>query len=68
MMLDVDIIGETAGKVWEYLNKHGESSRAELKRGLNFSDLQVGTALGWLAREEKLDFVAVKNTFRVSLV
>ena len=44
MMLDVQMIGEKAGKVWQYLDKHRDASRAELKRALGLTDLEVGTA------------------------
>ncbi len=67
MMLDTRMIGKKAGKVWQYLDKHGDASRAELKRALGLSDLDVGTALGWLAREDKLHFVEARNSFRVRL-
>ncbi len=67
MMLDIQMIGEKAGKVWQYLDKHRDASRAELKRALGLTDLEVGTALGWLAKEDKLYFMEARNSFRVRL-
>lgn len=47
-------IGETAGKIWEYLDKNGAASVSKIttETGLNKNDIQ--RAIGWLTKEDKL--------------
>jgi len=47
-------IGETAGKIWEYLDKNGATSVSKIttETGLNKNDIQ--RAIGWLTKEDKL--------------
>ncbi|MDZ7292080.1 MAG: winged helix-turn-helix domain-containing protein [candidate division KSB1 bacterium] len=60
-------IGETAGKVWHVLKNSGEMSAAQLKKATGADDKTLWMALGWLAREDKLNFVQVKNILKISL-
>lgn len=53
-----ELIGLTAGRIWQYLADHGEVSRIELKFALDISNTLLHLALGWLAREEK---IVIKN-------
>ena len=50
-----EMIGTSAGEIYNYLNVNGESSFAKMKKELdlkgNFADL----GLGWLAREDKVE-------------
>ncbi len=46
--------GDTAGKVWNYLDKKGEANIADLLTGVIADATLVYLALGWLAREDKL--------------
>ena len=48
--------GKNAGKIWHVLNKHGTLTPTQLmkKTGLTREDLY--TALGWLAKENKIIF------------
>ncbi len=48
-------IGETAGKVWETLNVKGGATFATLKKSLRETDGTVYEAIGWLAREGKIE-------------
>jgi len=50
----VQSIGETAGKVWEFLNEKGEATMRQLKRGIKVDRDLILQAIGWLAREDKL--------------
>jgi hypothetical protein len=54
--LNTDVIGNSAGKVWGSLADHGAQSLAELKKSVGASNDVVLAALGWLAREDKLEF------------
>jgi hypothetical protein len=54
MNITINEFGQNAGKVWELLNEKGPLSETKL---INFSFLkewQLHTALGWLARENKI--------------
>ena len=46
--------GDTAGKVWSYLNEKGEATLSELKMGVKADPNLILEAIGWLAREDKL--------------
>ena len=50
----IQSIGETAGKVWEFLNEKGEANMRQLRRGVKVDRDLILQAIGWLAREEKL--------------
>ena len=50
----VNLIGETAGKVWSFLDKHGEANLTQIKKGLKGDANVILQAIGWLAREDKL--------------
>jgi hypothetical protein len=60
-------LGDTAGKIWHALNDHGPQTLAQLKKRLNGSGELVGFALGWLAREDKIDISQEKKNFKVAL-
>ncbi|MGD1100752.1 MAG: winged helix-turn-helix domain-containing protein [Terriglobia bacterium] len=60
-------VGVTAGKVWQMLNDLGPQTLAQLKKRLNGSGELVGFALGWLAREDKIDISQEKKGFKVAL-
>lgn len=50
------IIGENAGKVWNFLygSANYRSKFNEIKEGTGLSDLELAAAIGWLARENKI--------------
>ena len=50
----IQSIGDTAGKVWSYLNEKGEATLSELKMGVKADPNLILEAIGWLAREDKL--------------
>jgi hypothetical protein len=60
-------IGETAGKVFQALSGEGPHTVVQLKKKLKVSNELLFFALGWLAREDKIDVVPAKNSFRVQL-
>ena len=59
---------ETAGKTWKTLGENGESEITQLPRILNEKDGLVYQALGWLAREDKINYTTKNNKTFVSLV
>lgn len=52
-----DNIGELAGEVWNHLEEEGENSLSGVSKAVEAPRSQVNMALGWLAREGKLDFI-----------
>lgn len=50
-----DVIGEAAGKIWQYLNEHGEASVNKITTETELSKNDVQRAIGWLAKENKLN-------------
>jgi hypothetical protein len=47
-------IGETAGKVWKFLEENEEATLTQLKKGVKADPNLILQAIGWLAREDKL--------------
>ena len=66
-MWTVQAIGETAGQVWEFLNQHGTCSLNAVKLGVKAPKSLVDMAIGWLAREGKIDLSQEKRSIQVSL-
>ena len=62
-----EVIGETAGRIWQVLNDKGETDASSLPRILKAKTFIVYQALGWLAREDKLKYVTKKGKILVSL-
>jgi len=59
-------VGETAGRVWRALSENGPYTVAQLRKLIGGSDL-VNFALGWLAREDKIEITPEKKSYRVRL-
>jgi hypothetical protein len=47
-------IGDSAGKVYNFLNEKGEATLSQLKRGVKADPNLILEGIGWLAREDKL--------------
>ena len=60
-------VGETAGKIWNLLNDEGPQTFTQLKKKLNGSGELVSFAVGWLAREDKVDITQEKKLVKVAL-
>ena len=61
-------IGGTAGEIWKHLEKNGEMTTLKLKSALGITNAVLYLALGWLAREGKLNISEyAKNNYKVSL-
>ena len=55
-----DKIIEMAGKTWRFLGQNGETSVSDLPKVLKEKEPVVFQALGWLAREDKINY-STKN-------
>ena len=60
-------IGETAGKVWQLLSNRGPLSVAKLVKDVDIPRDVVMQALGWLAREDKIEIEEDGRSRTVSL-
>ncbi len=60
-------IGQAAGISWQYLEEHGETTLSKLKQGTKLSEQILLMAIGWLAREGKLNVVQDKRSLKLSL-
>ncbi len=60
-------VGEAAGAVWNLLSQNGPQTLAQLKKKLNGNGELTNFAVGWLAREEKVEIKADRKTFQIRL-
>lgn len=60
-------IGQTAGEIWRLLDERGPLSMARIVAEMNCPRDQVMQAIGWLAREDKLNFAEGQRGRMVSL-
>ena len=65
--METNTIGETAGLVWNFLRSNGETTLSALEKGIEAPKTTVSMAVGWLAREGKIDIKEEKRAFRISL-
>jgi hypothetical protein len=56
MVAMTERIGTTAGKVWQVLKKQEEADIRQLPRIVEEKPVIVNQAVGWLAREGKLEY------------
>lgn len=62
-----ETFGNNAGKVWQALNSNGPRTAKELARLTKLKDTEVYGALGWLAREGKINILVEKNQTKYQL-
>ena len=63
-----DLIGTYAGIVWRTLNScSGELTLEELTKKAELSEQQTLLGIGWLARENKINFCDIDGTTRIYL-
>ncbi len=56
--MDKHIIGKNAGILWSFLGTDAQKKwqLAEIKEGTGLDDMELASAIGWLAREDKIQF------------
>ena len=62
-----DRIGEMAGHVWKQLSQQGPMTMNRLKDSVGVPPDLLHQAIGWLAREDKLNFEKNGKTIRISV-
>jgi hypothetical protein len=60
-------VGLAAGQVWEALSAEGPQTVAQLKKKVNGAGEVLNFAIGWLAREDKIEITQDKKSFKVKL-
>ncbi|MDB9029182.1 winged helix-turn-helix domain-containing protein [Parabacteroides distasonis] len=60
--MDKYSIGTNAGIVWRLMNNDHKWSYQELKEKSELSDRELNAAIGWLAREDKIQIEEDVNT------
>jgi hypothetical protein BACCOPRO_01675 len=60
--MDKHSIGTNAGIVWRLMNNDYKWSYQELKEKSGLSDRELNAAIGWLAREDKIQIEEDMNT------
>ena len=60
-------IGETAGRVWHFLDKNPQSTFEQAYKSLSVEPTLFYMAVGWLAREDKIFFDGEGRRRRLSL-
>lgn len=54
-MRDITVnFGETAGKIWQALNREGSLNKSDLLKITKLNEKEIHVGLGWLARENKI--------------
>ena len=51
-------IGENAGIIWRMMDNNKHWEYGELKKATGLSDRELNAAIGWLARENKIQFLS----------
>lgn len=66
--LEINRIGEDAGRIWDYISSHEECTFSSLKKGLKLSSEDAYLALGWLAREGRIDMRKKGISLRIFVI
>lgn len=61
-------IGFSAGQIYNYLSENdGQTTFTKLKKDLDLKSNFAELGLGWLAREEKIEFAKSGNSIKIRL-
>ena len=55
IIMEINNIGNNAGLVWNALNSNGKMTETKLKKETGLASAEFFAAIGWLAREGKLN-------------
>ena len=66
--LEINEIGEDAGRIYDYIREHEECTLSALKKSLKLSTERATFALGWLAREGRIDMRRKGTSLRIFTV
>lgn len=60
-------IGMLAGQIWDTLNKYGPLTPNKLEMMTEATRKDIHFALGWLAREDKINFTGSGRSMAINL-
>jgi hypothetical protein len=63
----LDIVGNTAGVIWKYLDKNGPISIAKLIKETKIDEKNIQRGIGWLAQENKVSIEIINRAETISL-
>lgn len=63
----IEKFGVNAGIIWSLLNETGRQNLKDVKKATKFTDKKLYAALGWLAREGKINIEEEEKEIFVSL-
>lgn len=61
-------IGTDAGTIWQVLNEKGNVKITDLKKTTKKDIKDIYLALGWLARENKIQFIEMEKELAVCII
>ena len=62
---NIENIGRNAGKIWENLHDTGSLQQRQLKNNTNLKNNEFHMAVGWLARENKINKSKKNNMYSI---
>ena len=62
-----DIVGNTAGEIWKYLDENGLTSVAKLIRETKIDEKNIQRGIGWLSQEDKVSIEIINRAETISL-
>ena len=65
--MDKNLIGTNAGIVWRTMTGRYCWTFQELKEQIGMSDAELWSAIGWLARENQIEFDSSEEEVRIYL-
>jgi hypothetical protein len=65
--ISIEQLGHVAGEVWRFLDSGNGQSLATIKKSIDAPNDLVLAAIGWLAREDKLNFSNNGRSVTISL-
>lgn len=66
--MNIEMIGTNAGFIWNALNENKTLSVKEIKKATKLKEKPLYAALGWLARESKINLEETEEDIVVTLL
>lgn len=66
--MNAETIGLLAGDIWTLLDKEGTLGVKKIKKVTKLKDKEIFAAIGWLAREGKINLAEDESDIMVSLI
>lgn len=66
--MNIEMIGTNAGLIWNALNENKTLSVKEIKKATKLKEKPLYAALGWLARESKINLEETEEDIFVTLL